>query len=403
MAITKYPLRVDDIRRIRPSAKGSENIHFAIVPFSGLPQGIPDGPNVRSRDDLGYSNEFGGDLDLAKTSAKYKTLERTIQGVEGVPSKFHLKNGGIDLAVSSVVKVSDGLYHLYIDEITEGIINGGHTYELITRNVDAGTAANESVVVQIIEGMDQTTREEVAIAKNVQVNVDNTSIYNTKRVFDSMKDYFADLSLFPDFHPYADHIAYEMNSKALIPVGDVVSKLICLDVASYPLDMDKASKSKHPTQTYTGKTAALKRYADNLEHYEKMFPILSEILELSEIIQVSIPKLNAKTHKNGANSVGWVDTKKNVFFPILGQESKSNLVAGLVKPVLSGFRSLVDPNELKWDRSFTQVKKVLIKSLPDLLANLRDAGESFGNKPNTMAKDKRLWQECARIVNFNKQ
>ena len=96
MAIKKYPLRVDDIRRIRPSAKGSENIHFAIVPFSGLPQGLPDGPNVRSRDDLGIGS--GG---------KYKSLERTIQGVEGIPDKFHLKNGGIDLAVSSVTKVKD--------------------------------------------------------------------------------------------------------------------------------------------------------------------------------------------------------------------------------------------------------------------------------------------------------
>ena len=402
MAITKYPLRVDDIRRIRPSAKGSENIHFAIVPFSGLPQGIPDGPNVRSRDDLGYSNEFGGDLDLAKTSAKYKTLERTIQGLEGVPSKFHLKNGGIDLAVSSVVKVSDGLYHLYIDEITEGIINGGHTYELITRNVDAGKAADESVVVQIIEGMDQTTREEVAIAKNVQVNVDKTSIYNTRRVFDSLKNFLTDTSIFPNFHPYAEQIAYEMNSQSPIPIGDVVSKLMCLDVANYPLNKDKWGKSKHPRQTYTGKAATLSQYADNVGHYEKMFSMLPEILELSEIIQVGIAKKNAEKYHNSANSVGWIDTKTEVQLPILGKNSKSTLVAGLVKPVLSGFRSVVDPNELAWDRSFPKVKKVLATSLDELLDCIRDIGKDHDNKPNPMARSKSLWQECARIVDSNR-
>jgi hypothetical protein len=386
MAITKYPLRVHDIRRIRPSAKGSENIHFAIVPFSGLPQGLPDGPNVRSRDDLGIGS--GG---------KYKNLERTIQGEEGIPDKFHLKNGGIDLAVSSVTKVGDNLYHLFIDELTEGIINGGHTYDLITRNVDAGTAADESVVVQIIEGMDQTTREEVAIAKNVQVNVDKTSIYNTRRVFDSLKDYLNSIN-----HPYAEHIAYEMNSQAPIPIGDVVSKLMCLDVVNYPLNKDKWGKSKHPRQTYTGKAATLSQYAENVEHYEKMFSMLPEILELSEIIQVGIAKKNSEKYNNAANLVGWIDTKTEVQLPILGKNSKSTLVAGLVKPVLSGFRSVVDPNELAWDRSFPKVKKVLAASLEELLDCIKDTGEVHNNKPNPMARDKRLWQECARIVDSNR-
>ena len=381
MAIKKYPLRVDDIRRIRPSAKGSENIHFAIVPFSGLPQGLPDGPNVRSRDDLGIGS--GG---------KYKSLERTIQGVEGIPDKFHLKNGGIDLAVSSVTKVGDNLYHLFIDELTEGIINGGHTYDLITRNVDAGTSADESVVVQIIEGMDQTTREEVAIAKNVQVNVDKTSIYNTQRVFDSLKDYLNSIN-----HPYAEHIAYEMNSQAPIPIGDVVSKLMCLDVVNYPLNKDKWGKSKHPRQTYTGKAATLSQYAENVEHYEKMFSMLPEILELSEIIQVGIAKKNSL-----GNKVGWIDTKTEVQLPILGKNSKSTLVAGLVKPVLSGFRSVVDPNELAWDRSFPKVKKVLAASLDELLDCIRDNGKDHDNKPNPMARSKSLWQNCAMIVDSNR-
>lgn len=391
MAITKYPLRVHDIRRIRPSAKGSENIHFAIVPFSGLPQGLPDGPNVRSRDDLGIGS--GG---------KYKNLERTIQGEEGIPDKFHLKNGGIDLAVSSVTKVGDNLYHLFIDELTEGIINGGHTYDLITRNVDAGTAADESVVVQIIEGMDQTTREEVAIAKNVQVNVDKTSIYNTRRVFDSLKNFLADVRIFPNFHPYAEHIAYEMNSQAPIPIGDVVSKLMCLDIVNYPLNKDKWGKSKHPRQTYTGKAATLSQYAENVEHYEKMFSMLPEILELSEIIQVGIAKKNSEKYNNAANLVGWIDTKTEVQLPILGKNSKSTLVAGLVKPVLSGFRSVVDPNELAWDRSFPKVKKVLAASLEELLDCIKDTGEVHNNKPNPMARDKRLWQECARIIDSNR-
>ena len=381
MAIKKYPLRVDDIRRIRPSAKGSENIHFAIVPFSGLPQGLPDGPNVRSRDDLGIGS--GG---------KYKNLERTIQGEEGIPDKFHLKNGGIDLAVSSVTKVGDNLYHLFIDELTEGIINGGHTYDLITRNVDAGTSADESVVVQIIEGMDQTTREEVAIAKNVQVNVDKTSIYNTQRVFDSLKDYLNSIN-----HPYAEHIAYEMNSQAPIPIGDVVSKLMCLDVVNYPLNKDKWGKSKHPRQTYTGKAATLSQYAENVEHYEKMFSMLPEILELSEIIQVGIAKKNSL-----GNKVGWIDTKTEVQLPILGKNSKSTLVAGLVKPVLSGFRSVVDPNELAWDRSFPKVKKVLAASLDELLDCIRDNGKDHDNKPNPMARSKSLWQNCAMIVDSNR-
>ena len=177
---------------------------------------------------------------------------------------------------------------------------------------------------------------------------------------------------------------------------------LCLDVVNYPLNKDKWGKSKHPRQTYTGKAATLSQYAENVEHYEKMFSMLPEILELSEIIQVGIAKKNVEKYHNASNSVGWIDTRTEVQLPILGKNSKSTLVAGLVKPVLSGFRSLVDPNELKWDRSFPKVKKVLAASLDELLDCIRNIGKDHDNKPNPMARSQSLWQECARIVDSNK-
>ena len=127
MAIKKYPLRVKEIKRIKPSNNEPEVIHIAYVPFSGLPQGLPNKLNVRTIDDLGFGTT---------KSAVYRTVEKTIQGKTGRDGKFHLKNNGISLAASSVVKITNDLYDLFIDEDNEGIVNGGHTYELITQNVD---------------------------------------------------------------------------------------------------------------------------------------------------------------------------------------------------------------------------------------------------------------------------
>jgi len=388
MAIKKYPLRVKEIKRIKPSNSEPEIIHTAYVPVSGLPQGLPGKLNVRTIDDLGFS---------PTKTAVYKTVERTVQGKEGRKGKFHLKNNGISLAASSVVKVTNDLYDLFIDEDTEGIINGGHTYELLTRNVDAGTAIDALVEVKIIEGMDLETKEEVAIGLNSQVNVDQTSILNTKKVFNSLKEFLVEQN-----HPYVDKIAYQMNALEPINIGEVISKLVCLDVVNYPLDRQMWIKSKHPVQAYLGKTATLTKYDQNLEHYEKMFKLLPNILELAEIIQVAIPTEHARQFRNASNRVGYIDTSKVKKMYILGKESKSNLIDGLVKPLLSGFRSLIDPNTLSWDRSFTEVKKVLKESLPELVMYLKSTANALDNKPSPMARDTRLWTDAAATIDRHK-
>jgi len=385
MAIKKHKLLVEDIRRIRPRREGSENIHFALVPFSGLPQGLPDKPNVRSRDDLG--------LGITPSHPVYKNLDKTIKGEVGTPSKFHLKNGGINLAVSSVSKISDTEYEIFVDEESEGITNGGHTYELITRNVDAGTAAEESVFVQIIEGMDTDVKQEVAISKNSQVNVDKVSMFNTLGLFDSLKDYLNSIH-----HPYAPLIAYEMNSQAPIDVGDVISKMMILDSEKYPLYFgDDRAQTRHPVGVYTGKTAALQRYEDRIEVYEKMFKILPNILELSEILQVGVAKTNTKLFGNGANNRKWVKSTPVKEFPIIGS-SAPYIIAGLVKGLLSGFRVLVDPDSLDWKIKFSDVKKIADNCIADMTDLLRNVGNDFDNEVNPMARSITLWSGAAKIV-----
>ena len=384
MAIKKFPLRVKEIKRIKPSNNEPEVIHIAYVPFSGLPQGLPNKLNVRTIDDLGFGTT---------KSAVYRTVEKTIQGKTGRNGKFHLKNNGISLAASSVVKITNDLYDLFIDEDNEGIVNGGHTYKLITQNVDAGTAIDALVEVKITEGMDEETKEEVAIGLNSQVNVDQTSILNTKKVFNSLKDFLAEQE-----HPYEDKIAYQMNALEPIKIGEVISKLVCLDEGNYPLNREFWIKSKHPTHAYSGKTTTLTSYAKNLEHYEKMFKLLPNILELAEMIQMNVPKEHAKQFKNASNKVEYIDTNNVKTMYILGEESKSNLTDGLVKPLLSGFRSLIDPNTLSWDRSFTEVKKVLNKALPELVMYLKSTANALDNKPNGMARDARLWTDAAMTI-----
>ena len=385
MAIKKHKLLVEDIRRIRPRREGSENIHFALVPFSGLPQGLPDKPNVRSRDDLG--------LGVTPSHPVYKKLDQTIKGETGIPNKFHLKNGGINMAVSSVSKINDTEYELFVDDETEGITNGGHTYELITRNVDAGLAVEESVFVQIIEGMEDDVKKEVAISKNTQVNVDKISMFNTLGIFDSLKDFLAKTN-----HPYAPLIAYEMNSQAPIDIVDVIGKMIALDSKRYPVHFgDDRAKSKHPKGVYTGKSKSLQWYSDGLEHYENMFGILPEILELSERLQVGIAKTNTKLYGTGANNRKWIRSTPVKEFPIIGS-SAPYIVDGLAKGLLSGFRVLVSPNSLTWRTKFSDVKKIANNCLADMTDLVRDLGDDHENEANPMARSTTLWSGAVKIV-----
>ena len=48
----------------------------------------------------------------------------------GTPNTFHLKNKGITLVASQVIKNAEGSYTLVFEE-GDGILDGGHTFELI--------------------------------------------------------------------------------------------------------------------------------------------------------------------------------------------------------------------------------------------------------------------------------
>ena len=49
---------------------------------------------------------------------------------------FHLKNKGITIVAESVEQKGDNIYEVKMLENHHGILDGGHTYKLITDNVE---------------------------------------------------------------------------------------------------------------------------------------------------------------------------------------------------------------------------------------------------------------------------
>ena len=67
----------------------------------------------------------------------YKEIEKSLlnKGDETTPGTFHLKHKGITLIAESVVKSGDGPEYTVNLGKHHGIVDGGHTYELIVKNL----------------------------------------------------------------------------------------------------------------------------------------------------------------------------------------------------------------------------------------------------------------------------
>lgn len=347
--------------------------HILFVPVRDVPPDLPMDPNAR--------------VPNIRRSV-YKDVRESLLAPDG---RFHLKHKGITLVAESVEKKGDNLYLVHLEQ-GQGVLDGGHTYTLIlAEQRNERLPENQFVKFEIITRAPEDWIAEMAGGLNTSVQVQDMSLDNLEGRFDWIKKQIAG-------QPYEDAIAWRENEDKDFDARDIVSILTCFNIDLFPNEVSDTQ----PVIAYEKKSAALKLYEQNPASYEKLAPILKEVLTLHDLIRSDAREYwNEEGGRFG--QLAFVEHRaKGFFLPFLQTSVEYRLMNGALYPILAAFRWMVehDPKgKVRWRGGFKQVKTLWSASALELLKMTKQASDELGRNPNAVGKSRNHWANLfARVA-----
>jgi AIPR protein len=379
--VAPYSRRVPD-----PTLRKAER-HILFVRALDIPDGLPKTPNPREQK-----------IDRLI----YKDIAKHLLNEEGTPNTFHLKNKGITLIADAVRRVSDGqdLYEVSFGE-KHGIVDGGHTYEILRHNRVAieeindnrdGDASeiNQFVKLEIVTGLQPELVPEIAKGLNTAVQVQEMSLANLEDRFDWIKQTIAD-------EPYADQIVFRENEQDPNKPYDARELLVILDlfnIVDFPND-----EGEYPLRAFSSKAKVLHNYLEDCKSgegkYRMLQPILKDILVLHDTISFEAGKLHNKAGGR-AGKLAYVEGRQRgkYPFPFIGKEAKYRLFKGALFPMLGAFRWMVERDsegQARWMGSFDEVLEMWREIGAELMKATQETSEERDRNPNAIGKSRNHW------------
>lgn len=400
-------LRVHAARRVpNPNISGAER-HIFTVSATELPDDLPKDPNPREqRIDRGIYREIKDSL---------------MNAGDTTPNTFYDKNKGITILAHSVHKLSENEYQ--VDFLPgQGILDGGHTYEICRSarqiihdfnasiaeeqlSVDASVvsydeangvqnvmpiAINQFVEVRVMTGMPPALTSELAGGLNTSVQVQEWALANLEDRFQWIKTELANESYLPK-------IAFRQNEvDTSLDVRDILMILDLFNITDYP-----TGGNDFPVRAFSSKSAVLDSYLANSDKYKKLKPILRDVLRLHDIISK-----DARGYHNEAGGkaglLSFVEPTRGRSFLFTGDNAEYRLMRGALFPMLGAFRWMVEetPQGIQWKGGFDNVKDLWKKSAGELMAATQETSVSLGRNPVAIGKSRNHWVTLYRTLAF---
>jgi len=296
-----------------------------------------------------------------------------------------------------VEQVGDNAYKVVINpSLLQGIVDGGHTYRIISEHVEAGDLPdNQFVEVNVRVGVPFDWHPFIAGGLNTGIQVPPVNLKNLQGAFVHLKEQLRTYGL-------ADKIAWKTEDEG-IPVRDLLSLLLMFNIQIYPKD-----QPNYPIEAYSGKAQVLKRFVDNPETFKRMpAQFVYEILCLHDFICTTAESIwNEGSGRFGALELSEYlnPTKpryKPIEYPFTGGQSDYGLVAGAIYPILGAFRWLVDYDKalnMGWRITFDEVKQTWMSVGREMLIITQDNSTNLSRNPNALGKNRPQWSQMFNIV-----
>lgn len=312
-------------------------------------------------------------------STPYKDM---CNALKNNPENFFENNLGISIIAEKVELVKTSNKAILTFKSGTGIINGGHTQQAILDTQDI--ASIKDATIKLIIKMKSYTLErlaEIAACQNTSTQVKEYCLAEKKGYFAKLKGCMGE--------NYEKHIVWYQgrqvpNEKGMI-ADDLIAIINLFNIKLYD------DSYKQPTNSATSKKATFDRWQNNTDEYSQIYPLIDDILDLYEYIQLNfhnktgISKLNVvKENKN--------KTGKKLIFSL--EKPEYLIPKQFLYPILASFRSNVYYDSTNKKIGWYEDNKTLFdRSKKDLCKRLSQTYKStYHSEINRASKDSNLWQ-----------
>jgi len=377
----KVIVKADYSRRFPDPLNVSEELniehHVILCRAIDLPSNISKRPNPR---------EQNIDREV------YKEIRESLD--DKADNTFHLKNKGLTILAHKVDYSEDKKMVTIHLGPEDGIVDGGHTYEIIMRSKQANTCPdNQYLKMEVLTGIPKGSdmRVDITAGLNTAVQVQESSLANLQGSFDWIKDLLKDA-------PYAGEIAYRENEDKEVEIREIISLMTLFNLKYYP------DGTKHPKEAYISKAKCLEMFKSDPESYKKAAGILKDILYLRDYVSVKSRDIyNGQKGGNALKMVGVYDSKeRGVYrYVFMNEEHKHKMYDAALYPMLGALRFLVEERDgmYAWKPGGLEKVKAFFETVAaELVSITYETSLKFGRKPNAIGKDENHWNLIYKTV-----
>lgn len=361
--------------------------HYFVMPVSALPLEIGNEPNARQPN---------------LNKRVYKKVEKTLLNQDSsLKNLFYQKNKGITIIAESVTQTPEGKFNVKMELGKHGIVDGGHTYELICKHIRDGTLPKNDeeqyVTLEIRTGIPEDWIPEIAAGLNTSVQVQSMSLDNLGKKFDWIKDELKSES-------YSNIFAWSENDDGDMDARDLVSLMLMFNIDLYP-----NNKGNYPIRSYSSREKNLETFEQKPESFLKMRPILKDILVLHDTIKIEASDFWGQAVEGGRAGklrfIDWAfssDNKKaeKYIFPFIEKKGDYRLIDPALYPILSAFRWYVieTSNGFEWRDGFEKVLSAWRELAPQLLKSTKSMVDDLRGNVNSLGKSRAHWENMHNSV-----
>ena len=325
--------------------------------------------------------------------------------LENKPSVFHLRNRGLTIIAERLVydKSSDTnkVTLTFSDKDLHGILDGGHTFEVIQEyNKNQPFSDGDSFVkIEILTGLDSDESideiVEIVGGRNRSTQVPNYALQNLEGKFNEIEESLR-AEIYFDKISFKPNEVDEHNCKKDISILEILRYVHCFDILNFP-DENSAPMEAYSSISKIAEKYYNKKYCENIK---KLAPLIPDILKLRDRIISEIPKRwkSKGDHRVGFGNLSDAGKKspKPKKLPFSPYGTSYNVSKPYFLPILASFRDLItfNPKTEKYDWKYP-FDEVFDEVFPKLVNCLKEKRTITGNI-NQLGKDKSLWTGCWR-------
>jgi hypothetical protein len=317
------------------------------------------------------------------------------------PTQFLFKNRGLVITVKSAkFDTESSTLTLYMDDPDiHGLLDGGHSYRVIKdycSDVDRDDVSPEDqafVRMEILEGFNSEQIRDIVDARNTSNQVKDQSLMELEERFNGIKDAVKGQS-------YAHKIAYKEYEIMDGTDGQTAKPIDVREIVALMTLFDKAhfGDSNHPIVAYSQKAACLKRFKDYPSSYEKILPLLTDILKLWDLIHRDMRSWYEESKaKQGQGAkfgkITGVTPDREVPLLFLEETATEIIPTSFKYPVLAALRAFVEQENGKYVWGM-DVEKALGDGLGVQLTEVLTANARELRNPNKLGKSSSAWDQC---------